>query len=269
MKISVIIPTYKPQNYLWECLESLKVQSFPVDDFEIVLVLNGCSEPYKSRIVQFITEKMQNINIKYIYTPESGVSHARNIGIENSIGEYITFVDDDDILSNNYLYELFKISTPNCVGCANSFAFRENISERIPNFITKAYNKCKVTEFNIYNYRQFLSPPWCKLIHRNIIKESRFRIDLKKSEDSLFCMEITSRIVNMTLAEPTAIYYQRMRPGSAMRTKRSFKTELKDHLLVECAYIKLWVSHPLKYNFKFFISRLVACIRNFIVYIKS
>ena len=40
MKISVVVPTYKPKYYLWECLNSLKEQTFPVDDFEILLVLN-------------------------------------------------------------------------------------------------------------------------------------------------------------------------------------------------------------------------------------
>ena len=149
MKISVIIPTYKPQDYLCNCLESLAAQTFPKEDFEIVLVLNGCMEPYKSQIDQFILEKMQGVNINFIYIEECGVSNARNIGINNSIGEYLTFVDDDDVISNNYLYELSLVSTPTCVGCANSYAFIDDISERIPNFITKAFINCKDKIFNL------------------------------------------------------------------------------------------------------------------------
>ena len=54
MKISVIIPTYKPKAYLWECLNSLCNQSFHFEDYEIIIVLNGCKEPYDSQINEFI-----------------------------------------------------------------------------------------------------------------------------------------------------------------------------------------------------------------------
>ena len=70
MKISVIIPTYKPQDYLWECLKSLVAQTFPKEDFEVILVLNGCCEPWKSNIQQYIDDRMQGMNVKYIQTDE-------------------------------------------------------------------------------------------------------------------------------------------------------------------------------------------------------
>ncbi|MCF2604299.1 glycosyltransferase family 2 protein [Parabacteroides distasonis] len=54
MKIFVIIPTYKPQAYLWECLDSMVAQTFPKEEFEVILVLNGCTEPYKSDIERYI-----------------------------------------------------------------------------------------------------------------------------------------------------------------------------------------------------------------------
>ena len=54
MKISVIIPTYSPREYLWECLDSLCGQSFFRWDFEILLILNGTREPYYSFINEYI-----------------------------------------------------------------------------------------------------------------------------------------------------------------------------------------------------------------------
>lgn len=60
MKISVIIPTYKPKAYLWECLDSLVAQTFAKKDFEVLLVLNGCLEPYRSEIEHIL----KKINIK-------------------------------------------------------------------------------------------------------------------------------------------------------------------------------------------------------------
>ena len=53
MKISVIIPTYKPQVYLWECLDTVYAQTFSKKEFEVILVLNGCNEPYNSQIQEY------------------------------------------------------------------------------------------------------------------------------------------------------------------------------------------------------------------------
>lgn len=54
MKISVIVPTYRPQGYLWECLDSVYNQTFPKSDYELVLVLNGCDEPFHSQIKDWL-----------------------------------------------------------------------------------------------------------------------------------------------------------------------------------------------------------------------
>ena len=79
--ISVIIPTYKPQAYLWECLDSMVAQTFPKVEFEVILVLNGCSEPWKSEIEDYITRKMQGMHIQFLHTEQGGVSNARNMRI--------------------------------------------------------------------------------------------------------------------------------------------------------------------------------------------
>ena len=107
MKISVIIPTYKPQNYLWECLESLKMQTFPKGDFEIILVLNGCNEPYYSHIEDYLSLNMSDNVVNFIHVEQGGVSNARNVALNCARGEYIAFVDDDDFISPSYLEELY------------------------------------------------------------------------------------------------------------------------------------------------------------------
>ena len=79
--ISVIIPTYKPQAYLWECLDSMVAQTFPKEEFEVILVLNGCSEPWRSEIEDYIARKMQGMHIQFLHTEQGGVSNARNMRI--------------------------------------------------------------------------------------------------------------------------------------------------------------------------------------------
>lgn len=268
MLVSVIIPSYKPGDYLWECLDSLCNQSLDGKNFEVLIVLNGCNKPFAEKIEKYI-KRHQTHCIQLIQTDEPGVSNARNIGIEVAKGEYITFVDDDDIVSPAYLKDLLEVSSPTCVGCASMKAFYKDTNEGIETFLSKAYERCKNRPFDLYHYRQFLSPPVAKMIHKSIIGNIRFPIDMKKSEDSVFCLHISPRIKDMKLASADAIYYQRLREGSAMRKKESSWSIIKEHLLIEYKYLSAWLKNPFRYNLKFFLSRLVACGKNCFHYIQS
>ena len=108
MEISVIIPTYKPQDYLWRCLDSLDGQTLAKDKFEVILVLNGCKEPYDGEIKNYAVNHSQ-LPLDYIQTDKGGVSNARNIGIDAANGDYITFIDDDDYVSPRYLEALLEV----------------------------------------------------------------------------------------------------------------------------------------------------------------
>ena len=262
MKISVIIPSYKPGAYLWECLDSVYNQTLSGDQYEVVIILNGCNEPYKTQIEEYISNHTDKCVFRLTQTDTPGVSNARNIGIENSRGEFLTFVDDDDIISESYLEELLKVSDRSTVGCANSYAFQRDVSNIKNNFISDAYARVSGKSFNLFQFRQFLSPPWCKLIHRDIIGKQRFSTKLRLSEDSLFCLELTQSFKSMKLASPDAIYYQRERQGSAMRAKVCYRAEIKELCKIEIEYLKYWFSHPFSVNVKFMLSRIAAGFRN-------
>lgn len=98
MKVSIIIPLYNTSSYIEKTLMSIIRQSFT--DFEILVVDDGSTD--NSCI---IVEKVKLINdrIKLLKQKNSGVSSARNLGIENAKGEYIAFIDSDDIWDSNFL----------------------------------------------------------------------------------------------------------------------------------------------------------------------
>lgn len=268
MKATIIIPTYSPGEYIYECLDSITKQTLPIAEFETLIILNGPKEPYYSKLREYIYSH-SNCNIQLIYTELLGVSNARNIGIDNAKGDYITFLDDDDVISPFFLQELLLVSSSSCVGCSNSYCFIDNINEKKSNFLTNGYKRCKDLKFSLFNYRCFLSPPVAKLIHKNIIGDNRFPLDLRKSEDSVFCMRISPNIRDMKLASADAIYYQRLRKGSSMRTKQSKLEVLKEHLYIEWKYITEWCKHPLMYNAAFVLSRIVACAKNCMRYLRN
>lgn len=123
MEVSVIIPTYKPGEYISDCLESLSRQTLSPELFEIIIILNGCDEPWHSKINRLRKKFLSNFNVILIQTEQGGVSNARNIGIETSKGKFITFIDDDDYVSVAYLEELLNNSSRDCVALTDAVYF--------------------------------------------------------------------------------------------------------------------------------------------------
>ncbi|MBR2458399.1 MAG: glycosyltransferase [Bacteroidaceae bacterium] len=261
MKSTIIIPTYQPGEYIYECLGSITKQTLPAADFETIIILNGPKEPYYTQIKEYV-DKYDSHNFTFIYTNVPGVSNARNVGLDNAKGEYITFVDDDDIISSEYLEELLAVSSPTCVGVSNGYAFINNIGERIETRRTVAHSRLKNEEFSFTKFRIYLSPPVFKVIHRDIIGSTRFNTSMHISEDSLFCFAISKNIKSMKCADDSAIYYVRRREGSA--TRRT----MKKSYIISLTFKKFWLftkiyfSNPFRYNFPFYITRLMACIKH-------
>jgi glycosyltransferase involved in cell wall biosynthesis len=96
--VSVIIPCYNQENYILECLESVKAQTY--SNWECIIVDDGSSDNTKTVIQNYI--KSEN-RIKYYYQQNSGVSIARNTAIAMSTGKYILPLDGDDKIGNTYI----------------------------------------------------------------------------------------------------------------------------------------------------------------------
>ena len=143
--ISVIIPTFKPGGYIQECLESLARQTLKKGCFELIIILNGCNEPYLSNLSEW-KNKHPDMNFNIIQTETPGVSNARNLGMKAASGEYIVFIDDDDYVSPTFLEKLINKTKNNndCIVLSNSFSFIDgthNFDESY--YISKIYHKLR------------------------------------------------------------------------------------------------------------------------------
>lgn len=227
MKISVIIPSYKPKEYLWACLDSLCRQTLDKNEYEVILVLNGCNEPYASQIKQYIS-KQDGIDIKLIQTDVAGVSNARNLALDNAIGEYIAFIDDDDLVSEYYLEGLLLKASRDTVPLAYPYAFNDgNLNYQKPYSITKEYEKRKDKgRQKQVKVRKYFSGPWMKLIHRDMIGDRRFDLRFANGEDSLFMFLLSDRMRWVDFASSNTIYFRRYREGSAVTKTRAFSEVL-------------------------------------------
>ena len=94
-KISIIVPVYNVENYLERCVESILKQTYT--NFELLLINDGSTDQSGDLCDQLVSK---NENIKVFHLENAGVSNARNVGIQNSTGEWITFIDSDDFLKN-------------------------------------------------------------------------------------------------------------------------------------------------------------------------
>lgn len=272
INISVIIPSYKPQSYIYECLLSLNEQTYSKKFFEVIIILNGCNEPYKSNIINYIKENLAEMNIQLFQTDIPGVSNARNIGLNNSQGQYICFIDDDDVISPNYLCGLIKKANQDTIVISNVLSFKYNINEKRKNFFIckKLRHKEKYINASLFINRSFLAFPVAKIIHKHIIGNRRFDNRFKNGEDALFMTSISNKIKNICFTEDDSIYYVRERIGSASRRKFHALSLTIETMQLLNAYIKTYFKQPSSYNLLLFLSRIPGVIKGAInLYIKG
>ena len=103
MFLSMIIPIYNAGKYLAECLDSCTQQNISPDDYEIICVNDGSTDDSPAILNAYASRFRQ---IKVITQSNAGVSAARNAGMDNAAGDYIWFIDADDIIVPNCLKHL-------------------------------------------------------------------------------------------------------------------------------------------------------------------
>jgi len=121
-KVSIIIPVYNSEKYLRHCLDSITNQSFK--DFEVIAINDGSTDSS----LNILNEYKNILNIKILSQKNMGVAKAREIGIKNSTSPYITFIDSDDYIDNDYLEKLvYTLECTNTNICCSRFSIHFNI----------------------------------------------------------------------------------------------------------------------------------------------
>lgn len=110
MWLSIVIPMFKVEAYIERCLLSCINQDIPCSEYEIICVDDGSPDRSRELALRFAEEQP---NIKVISQINQGLSVARNTGIDNSIGDYVLFLDSDDWIASNCLGKLANICNDN------------------------------------------------------------------------------------------------------------------------------------------------------------
>lgn len=199
-KISIIIPVYNAEKYIGKCLNSIKKQTY--SNYEIIIVDDG-SKDNSLKICEKFKNENKNIILKIFTQKNKGPSSARNKGIVNAKGDYITFVDSDDYLEENLLENLLNGRERDTLIRSNYKTFK---CDKISNNETTR-DKISADEFirEILN-NSFPGCVWGCLFETKIIKKMKFSSELHFMEDTLFLVEYLNNIKYVKFVE-TNYYY--------------------------------------------------------------
>ena len=225
--VSVIIPLYNAENYIAECLESIFMQTF--QNYEVIVV-DDCSTDKSCAVVESYLEKFGG-RLKIIRTEKNSGSGAlpKNKGIYLSRGEYIFFVDDDDLIMESALEELYTLAKnfdADVVHCEKNYRLSANTigtlqsSENIvePRMETENFKERlhKILQNDNYRVQQ-----WTKLVRRDLILEHElFFPETSHSDDTIWTYGLVF-YAKRFLRVPNIVYCQRLTKDSIMRKSRS------------------------------------------------
>lgn len=210
-KVSVIIPCYNAGKYIFECIDSILKQSY--ENIEIVVV--DSSTDGSSDEIQNLSLNSVNGRIKYFFQDKRGPAAARNFGIDNSTGDFLAFLDSDDIFSEESIelkINLFENDKDVSLVFSDAYIMNEDelMDYKYKNVVGKFYD----------------GYPFEKLIENNFIctstvivkkdvieKAGKFNEDFKNAEDYEFWLRICKNKFKIGYVDKPLTYY-RIRKGS-------------------------------------------------------
>lgn len=193
-KISIIIPVYNLEKYLSACIDSILCQKYK--NLEIIIVNDGSTDSSKE-----ICEEYQNKDqrVRVFSQNNSGVSVARNKGIKHATGDWIMFVDGDDLVDANlseiipqldlendvYMFAFTKIfgERKQTVGFGKQICFEKNDFENLQRWILNQY---------LYPINYVISSPCGKIYRRDFVMKNKceFPANIKMGEDKIFNLQV-------------------------------------------------------------------------------
>lgn len=200
--ISIIVPVYNAEKTINRCVESILQQTFI--DFELLLIDDGSTDK-SGEICDEYAEKDRRI--KVFHKKNGGVSSARNIGLDNAKGEWITFCDSDDFVFSGWLkIYIDNISDGIDLICQAFECDKIFIGKRI---FGLTYRGGVQNGVLLLNQNCMLGYLWVKLFKHSIIESHKLRFDTRFNfwEDQEFCFKYFSYIKNIICTEAIGYYY--------------------------------------------------------------
>lgn len=233
MKLSVIIPVHNGEEYIGRCVNNIMsaINVLRNDEAELIVINDGSEDGTHLRIKELL---LHNPEIKYQITEDKGVSASRNLGIRVAEGEYVSFVDSDDIVKPDMFVKLLKIAEEtdaDVVGCGFFKWSDDNVR-----YTAEVGNPMAKTEYVTYVGQEFINAQitngnsrcWSKIYKKELAQEIGFRESLSIGEDMVFlsdCAMQGASFVELTNYEGYGYY---LNPHGAIN--RAFTPKYMDQI---------------------------------------
>lgn len=205
--ISVIVPVYKAEKYLHRCVDSILAQSYT--DFELLLIDDGSPDNSGAICDEYAAKDSR---VRVFHKKNGGVSSARNLGLDNARGEYVTFCDSDDYVGEDWLV-VYSEAIKEILDFAIQGIYYINNKGDLE---TKKLVPCKGCNLNdkrnlivqlmsqgVYGY------PVTKLFRRQIIEENHISFDINSTfrEDEQFLSKYLEYVTSFSCIDRENYYY--------------------------------------------------------------
>lgn len=241
--ISVIIPVYKVEAYIQDCIRSLVIQSYK--NFEVILVDDaGGDRSINLAITELINS---DISWRVIYNScNRGLSYSRNIGVENARGEYLYFLDSDDYIDADCLMNLYEeILSSGADMVYGSIAYDINGSLKSSPWMFNDREFSSMIPMHLYVTQKAFVMAWNRLISKQFYDQARVSfIDGIVHEDEPWSFSLIIRAKKISFVKQITYYYRKhnasitSQPLNEYRLK-SFFCHL-DNCSKETYRFKLW-----------------------------
>lgn len=178
--ITVIVPVYNAEKTINRCIDSILRQTFT--DFELLLINDGSTDRSGDICDEYAA---MDSRICVFHKENGGVSSARNLGLDNAKGEWVTFIDSDDWLCENFTFNLINSHHADLL----LFNYKKEKNAEFSNAPTLI--QCDSCSLMLEKYIHYfvLQVPWCKFFNRRLIGNLRFDIRIKIGEDITFVLQ--------------------------------------------------------------------------------
>lgn len=207
--VSIVVPIFNSSKWIENCIESILKQNY--ENIELILINDGSTD--NSEIICQKWIKIDN-RVQYFYQDNSGVSSARNIGINIAKGKYICFVDSDDWLDPQYVSSMMETaslynSDITISGIIHEFSRPKIIIPRRLNLVKSIFDEFETGLMSIFQ-TGLLYSPCVNLYKKNIIVENRIRFNeiISYGEDRLFNLDYIKHCQIISTV-PSAHYHYR------------------------------------------------------------
>lgn len=216
-KISIIIPVYNVELYLRECMESILNQT--LDDIEVIIINDGSTDSSKAIVEEY---RCKFKKIKIINKENEGVSVARNVGVDNSTGEYLIFLDSDDYLEPNMCEVMYKLVNDNnaYVGECAIRKFNDSLEKdslilhNINNDIEIISSEYALDMYLKYEIRGYV---WNKIFKRDFFIKNKMYFPVGVLYEDMIVSLKACILTNKFVLINIPLYNYRERNGSASR----------------------------------------------------